>query len=352
MPFIPFHMLASGMRLKEDLYNNSGLKLLPKGTSISDNLIEYLKRWDLQTISIENNMEVIYSNIPDESGQITRDREYDNRYISSTEKVVQFIDGLRGCSKLKLDEIRSVVDEIMQYTDIYRTMDTINRLRQEDKYTYQHCINVSIYSMFIGKWLNLEKSALKKLSYSALLHDIGKERISKNIIQKPGKLTNAEYTEIKKHPIYGYELIRSNTKFSLDIAMGVLQHHEKEDGSGYPLGLSGKSIHLFGKIIAVADIFDAMTSERAYKGKQSPFRTAEQLQENSFGELDPYIVTTFIRKLADFYIGSTVVLNTGEVGQIIMKIPTSPTRPLIKSNEKYIDLSRNSDLFIQDVLSI
>jgi len=344
MSSIPFYELIPGMCLKDDLVNTNGLKLLPKGTVIAEHMIPYLQKWDITHVSIVSEIVEVPNN------PIDRDQEYCDKYTNSTEKVLKFIDGFRGCSKFKLDEIRDVVDEIMQYADIHRTLHIINKLKNEDKYTYQHCVNVSIYSMFIGKWLKLEKSALKKLTYAALLHDIGKEKISKEILHKADKLTTEEFTVIKKHPIYGYEMIRNNTRLSIDIAMGVLQHHEKEDGSGYPLGLHSNSIHFFAKIIAVADIFDAMTSIRTYKEKQSPFRTAEQLQENSFGELDPYIVTTFVKKLADFYIGSTVLLNNGEIGQIVMKIQNSPTRPLVKCKDKYIDLSMNHHLFIQDVL--
>lgn len=345
MSIISFFKLAPGMRLKEDLCNESGLKLLPKGTILTDHSLQYISKWDISRVSIEDE--------PDEvlSDRFAQEHNHYDAYNNQTDKVIKLMEGLQGCNKFKLDELRIIIDEIMEYKDIHSTLRVISELKNEDKYTYQHSINVSIYAMFIGKWINLEKSALKKLTYSALLHDIGKELVPKEIVQKPDKLSPAEFNIMKKHPIFGYDIIKKTKNFSTDIAMGVLQHHEKEDGSGYPLGIKSESIHLFGKIIAVADIFDAMTSVRLYKGKQSPFKTAEQLLENSFGELDPFVVTTFIKKLSEFYIGSTIVLNNGEIGEIIMNFPATPTRPLIKSNEKFIDLSKNSNLFIQEILS-
>ena len=204
MPNIPFNMLVSGMRIEEDVFNEGGLKLLPKGIVITDQMIAYLQPWGITNVKIKVDIDEILIEQP----SLEKGQEYDNRYNMSIEKTIGFMDGLRGYNKLKIDEIRSVVDEIIQYNNFHMTLDTISRLKEENKYTYQHSINVSIYATFIGRWLNLEKSTLKKLSFAALLHDIGKEKIAKDIIQKPSKLTSLEFNEIKKHPIYGYEIIR------------------------------------------------------------------------------------------------------------------------------------------------
>ncbi|MDR5659697.1 HD-GYP domain-containing protein [Serpentinicella sp. ANB-PHB4] len=344
MPAVNFSNLTPGMVIEKNLYSSNGVFLLPKDTVLTQHIIYYLTKWDLEHVNIVNE--------PKETIEDRKEKDqkkYDTYHLA-TEKIIKFMDGLKGCNKLKLDEVRNVVNEIMQFKDIHEALQVINKLKDEDHYTYQHCINVAIYTMFLGRWLALDTSSLKKLVYAALLHDIGKNRISPNIIMKPGKLTDDEFSEIKKHTIYGYNIVRYHTYFCHDITLGILQHHEKEDGSGYPFGIKKNKIHFYAKIIAVSDIFDAMTSKRVYKDRQSPFKTAELLLSSSYGQLDPFIVSTFIKKMADFYIGSSIVLNDGRVGRIVMKNPTEPTRPLIKIKDQFIDLSNEGDLYVQDIL--
>lgn len=344
MTILNISNVTPGMTLSDNLFSENGLMLLPKGAIITNHILLYLNRWNIS-----------FLNITDEKKEVVLERntkqlELQKNYQNSTNKIVEFMDALRGCNQLKLDEVRVVVDEILNYNDIHITLQIIDQMKDEDKYTYQHCLNVGIYARFLGRWLNLDNNAIKRLVYSALLHDIGKEKISKDILLKPGLLSKEEYDVIKKHPIYGYDLIKQCTHFSQDIALGIIQHHEKEDGSGYPFGIDGSKIHQFAKIIAVADIFDAMTSQRVYRDKQSPFTTANALLSNSFGLLDPKIVSVFVRRLADFYIGATVVLSNGEVGQIVMRNPIDPLKPLVKGYERFIDLGKERNILVKDIL--
>ncbi|MDR5659698.1 HD-GYP domain-containing protein [Serpentinicella sp. ANB-PHB4] len=344
MPKVVFHQLTSGMILKTDLYSENELLLLPKGTVISDHLINFLSKWNIEYFEILNEPQ---SNI---DKRYKKEKRMYDTYKKSTEKVVDFMDEIQSNNTLQLDKINNLIDQMSHFTDIQKTFHIMAQLKNEDLYTYQHSVNVSIYAMFIGKWLSLNNLKLKNLISSALLHDIGKLKISKEIVMKPGKLTVEEFRQIKSHPTLGHDLFKLSDHYQYDIAMGILQHHEKEDGSGYPYSIKGNRIHLFGKIIAVADIYDAMTSKRVYKDKQSPFKTAEQLLSDCFGQLDSKIVTTFIKKMSDFYIGASVLLSNGLIGQIIMNNPQSPTKPLVKVKDEFIDLNKAHSLYVQDIL--
>jgi HD-GYP domain-containing protein (c-di-GMP phosphodiesterase class II) len=142
------------------------------------------------------------------------------------------------------------------------------QVEEKDMYTHDHGLRLQDYSVRIGEKLHLTKGELSKLSYSAIFHDIGKINVSDEILKKPGKLTNEEFDCIKKHPLDGVDII--NNTFLKDSALAILQHHERLDGSGYPNRLQGDEICLEGKIIAVVDTYDAMTSDRPYRNGMDP----------------------------------------------------------------------------------
>ena len=140
-------------------------------------------------------------------------------------------------------------------------------MRSHHNATYNHCINVSLYATACGIGLGMQQKELHDLATAAMLHDIGKTMIDTSILDKPGKLTDEERAIINKHPQIGYDMLYGNPGISAATRAGVLLHHENEDGSGYPKGLSGNEIPLIAKIIHVADVYDALCSKRAYKAR-------------------------------------------------------------------------------------
>lgn len=336
--------LIPGQMVAEDVETSTNIKLLIKGSILSKYSIDFLVRWNIEEIYIEEEVEAIVYSRATEIDRLT------TIYNKTLRTTVGFMEGLRVSNILKLDEVRQVVYEISKFIDIIPSLKVINQLKSADDYTHQHSINVGIYSTFIGRWLGLGESELRKLTFSALLHDVGKMKIPQEILNKPGLLTPLEYEIMKRHSIEGYNLLKDNANLSSKISMGVLQHHERENGKGYPFGLTGDKIHLFGKIIAVADIYDAMTSNRVYKKKTSPFETAEKLMESSFGELDLKITKLFVERLSDFFVSSFVLLDNGKIAQIIAKNRDFPTRPLIRIEDGFVDLSTTKHLNISEVI--
>lgn len=240
-----------------------------------------------------------------------------------------------------------IIDEITHSNNI---LGRLRQIEQSDDYTFQHSLNVCMLSAMLGKWLGYTDVELKQLTISGLFHDIGKLKISKDIIEKPSKLNEMEFNIVKKHTVYGYNILRETVGISQSVAFGALQHHEREDGSGYPLRLKSNKIHEFGKIIAICDIFDAMTSKRIYKDKESPFRVAELIAENRFGVLDARISTVFLNNISKFYIGNVVMLSNGVIGEIVYVNKNIPTRPVIKVENNFIDLMKEKDIEIIDII--
>jgi HD-GYP domain-containing protein (c-di-GMP phosphodiesterase class II) len=215
---------------------------------------------------------------------------------------------------------------------------------------YSHPVNVAFISYVIGKWMYYDRAELSRLVCTGLLHDIGKAKIKDSILNKPDKLTEDEMKQVRKHPVLGYQLLTELNFEDTDILIGVLSHHERQDGTGYPRMVKGDKIGDFGKIIAIADIYDAMTSTRPYSESTTPFKAIEEIQELGFGLLDPQICQIFLNNIINFYYGSVVRLNNERIGEIIYVNPEERTRPLIHCEDEYINLTQERDIEIVEML--
>ncbi|NMO95048.1 HD-GYP domain-containing protein [Paenibacillus lemnae] len=214
------------------------------------------------------------------------------------------------------------------------------RMEQSDEYTYRHSIGVALLSRLIGKELGLKHAQLNELTEAALLHDIGKVMIPEEIINKPGRLTDMEMREMQQHTIYGYEMLKRTPEISSAQAMAALQHHEREDGKGYPFKLRSEEIDFYSKIVAAADVFHAMVSKRPYKNPAPVYRVLKEMTEHAYGMLDPRVTLKFVKRIMDMMIGNQVLLSNGCSGKVIMIHPQHPIRPLIQVNGHYIDLDK------------
>ncbi len=348
MPTFKVSELSPGMKLGQDIVSSSGVKLIPIDTVLNHKIISYLKYWKFDKVVIK-----------EEKKEVQEERrkdleEFKESYNKALNSVTDFFEFAKKGDNIPAKEVKELGGELIEYTDSFGYLKLINQLKQKDKYTYQHGMNVGIYSAILGRWLGATEKNQESLLIAGLFHDIGKAKISEDIIKKPGPLTKDEYEEIKKHTIYGYEILNECEELKLTYGQGLLmsalQHHEKRDGSGYPEGKSGKKISPVARIVAVADVFDAMTSNRVYKPKDSPFKAVEQLHDDSFYKLDPKAARTFLEKISDMFISASVVLDNDEVGEIVMLNMHSLTRPLIKVGDGFIDLSRDYSLNIVDVI--
>lgn len=244
-------------------------------------------------------------------------------------------------------EILPVIQQAAEIPHIYHLF---YELRSKDEYTYRHTICVGIISTMIGKWVGLGPADLSELALGATLHDIGKTKITRSILNKPGKLTFEEYEEIKKHTIYGYEILKGTPEIDLGISLIALQHHEREDGRGYPLGLKGNKISNSAKIVAIADVFHAMSSSRVYHKAEPYHHVIKQMQNDVFGKFDPKIMLVFLYNMMSSLVGQNVLLSNGAVGSIILIDPYEPLRVLVKTKNKIIDLKKERQVEISRIL--
>lgn len=328
-----------GMKIAEPIFNHHGAIIIPEGTILDSTMINRLENMGVETIKVYK--EDI------ETPQIIMVKQY-TEHVSNVKDVLKDIsDG----KNLDFEKVVNVADDIIdKFKESKNVFSCIKQIRTADEYTYNHCVNVSLISMMIGNWLKMNEEDVNNIVYAGLLHDIGKAKIPPEILNKPGKLTPEEYEIMKKHVSYAEELLEDMTDINKDVKLGIIMHHEREDGTGYLLGASGEQIHPYAKILAVADVYDAMTSNRVYREKQNPFDVFEHIRIGTYKTLDPKVGLTFLQHIASYYIGDLCKLNSGETGEIIQISAKDVSRPLIRIDNSYVDLVDEPNLKIVEIL--
>lgn len=247
-----------------------------------------------------------------------------------------------------MDEIRTIFKQLQdKMSDLNALINNIVFYGSGADSIYRHSINVAVLCNLLGRWLGLEDKKLLLLTYSGLLHDIGKTQIDSKILSTTNPLSDEELKKIKSHPLLGYNIVKEINFLDKSVAQGILVHHERVDGSGYPLGIQGDKISTFGKIIAIADVFDAINSNRSYRKKKLPFEALEIIKEESFGKLDYNYCNIFLHHMFSYYIGKDVILNNDKTAQIIQMDINNLDRPLILLEDNFVKLSEHKDLNIK-----
>jgi putative nucleotidyltransferase with HDIG domain len=252
-------------------------------------------------------------------------------YSDSLKLARSFISDIKQGSQLDYAKSEQFVTEAIE--SVTRNPDaliSLTKLRAFDEYTFTHSINVSVLAIAFGKHLGLNSALLRALGQSALFHDVGKALIPGEVLNKPGKLTDEEFSIIKAHPEKGYSILQSQHALSALITRGVVEHHEKFNGRGYPSGLAGDDISLFGSLIAVADVYDALTSDRVYKKGMPANRALSIMYGMREEDYPPMLVEQFIKCLGIYPVGSFVRLNDKQYAVVIGSNPSKPLFPTIK----------------------
>lgn len=332
-----------GMKTAETIFNEYGAVIVGENTILDTHIIRKLQNLGIAKIRIYDESQII---IAANSSDI-----FKAEYNENVEAVKDMLHTISTGKNIDMEQVQNLSEIIfIRINENRDIISCINQIRDVDDYTYAHSVNVSLICMLIAKWMKHDPDEIRLIVQAGLLHDIGKSLIPREILNKPGKLTKDEFEEIKRHPVYGYRALEKIPGMNKDICRAVLLHHEREDGTGYPMGVKGDQISPIAKIIAVADIYDAMTSNRIYKAKESPFEVFDMMENETFGYLDPRVVTAFLGNIAAYYIGDFVKLTTGEIGEIVYINPRHASQPVVKVADTYIDLSQTTGKKIKELL--
>lgn len=354
--------IKPGTKLAQSIYNERGNVLLAKGIEINTRMLKRLIEQGITYIYIvdEFTKDIDIEPIIPEKLRIHASKTIKDTFLklgkSDLSATMSYVlddnkAEFRDIAENIIDNIISKGKSVSLLTDIYIS----------DDYIFQHSLNVAIYSTTIGLKLNMPAEKLKELAIGALLHDIGKIFIDQNILNKKGRLKEEEFLLIKKHAELGYNFLREQREYSSVIAHCAYQHHERLDGSGYPRALKADDIIMPAKIIAIADVFDAVTSNRVYRDAMLPHEGLELIYAGASSLFDIKLVEAFRRSIIAYPIGLTVVLHDKRVGIVIEQNVHIGDRPIVRIIEEddrkvaapyEVDLSTNLNVTITGVIKV
>lgn len=346
---IPVAILKPGMMVYEDIYSSSGAVILIKGTILEQWQIEKIRmnNIDKVKVSLTENDGLYISKDEDEINSVYNSdkiRCFREKYETKVDEVTHIIKKIGRGAVVDIQSVSRISKHIIkEFSTISDVINYLHLVRPMDDYTYSHSLNVSLMSIIIAKWMNLSEAEVDEIATAGLLHDIGKTRISEKLLLKPSKLTDSEFEEMKKHAVLGYMMMDNIKDATLNMKYVTLMHHEKIDGSGYPIGAVDEEIPLFAKIVAIADIYDAMTSNRSYRNRMCPFEVIKNFEMQTFGKLDTKVLTVFLRNIANSYMSDFVELNSGEICEVMFINPNRIWQPIVRFGTEFIDLSHDND---------
>ena len=360
-------MAKEGMVIATDIYTDKNELVLPVNTVLDKEIIQQLKRYGIFRFNVFEEEKVqerqVEAYVPQSEEE--EERVVYKEKVRKSEEFVEFkkefdetVHGLKKTFQRMLDNNgeEQANTLVAQVESIFKSghgtlhvLEMLNCMREYDDVTFAHCISVAVLCHLIGEWLNFSDEDINTLTLCGALHDIGKLQISNAIISKPGKLSDEEFHKIQEHPRLGYDILK---ELDLDVRIkhAALFHHERCDGTGYPLGLGSNKIDLWCRIVSIADVYDAMTADRSYRKGMCPFKVLDIMQEEGFVKYDPKILMIFMEKITQSYINAIVRLSDDRIGEIISINPNALTRPLVRVGDTFVDLSRDKNLTIKEVL--
>ena len=324
MRYIPVNCIRPGMICGKRIIGQNNQLLLNKGATIQEAYIEKILQLGFPGLYIEDNL----------SDDIEVQDVISNALRARSVKTIKdlFIGaGQNQSPAARIQQLERTVDEMID--QILNNKDVqVNMLDLKifDDYTYFHSVNVAVLSLLIGISLNKKRPVLRELGMAAILHDIGKVFVDKDILNKPDRLTAEEMNQMMSHSEKGYQYLKQQFSISGSTLDAIIDHHEKIDGSGYPNKKSEQTITESGRIIAVADVYDALTSDRPYRKAMPPAEAIEYLMGGSSVLFDENIVKNFIKKIVPYSPGMTVRLSNNSLAIVIRNHPDACLRPVVR----------------------
>ncbi len=349
--------LIPGMIVAEDIYSYSGQLLLTKGSVLTDSTITILEMYDIISIRIDDapSATPVTADLSEPlSAKTKNSMEFQQFKMTYDKEVAHFKNSVIMAMQKKIpldteplmDGVLNLLHNVSNFSGV---VDILQNMRDYDDLTYAHSINVALICNVTARWLNMSSHDIHIATACGLFHDIGKEQIPKPILNKPSKLTTNEFNIIKKHPILGYQLLKEQS-FNEHVCKAALMHHERCDGTGYPLGIKNSQIDKFAKLVSIADVYDAMTAARLYRGPLCPFTVIELFEKEGLQQYDPQYIMTFMENVVSTYILNRCRLSNGQEGDIIYINREWLSHPVVQCGKEYVNLADRNDLSIECLL--
>ena len=355
--------LEIGMVATEAIMTPQGQELAPAGTEMTRQLINRMKLYRVEYAMVEGEdpdaqkvSKTYAQEIKTHSQKVAASdefRDFQVTYFQAINRMkVSYTGLIERHEPIDTAALLSAVSDLfLSRSTIVELFDMIYNMRTMTDAVYSHCLNVGLISRMIGRWLKFEKHDLDILTLAGLMHDIGKLKIPPEVLEKPDSLTDEEFAMIRQHPQFSYDVLKDQI-LDFRIKNAALMHHERSDGSGYPSHLTQSDIDSFAMIVAIADVYDAMTAARSYRAPLCPFQVISIFEQEGFQKYDTGYILTFLRQIATAYQNNRVMLSDGRGCKIVMLNQNALSRPIVQFDDNScLDLSTASkDLFIKAVV--
>lgn len=377
--------LKDGMIVAENVMTRGGQCVLKKGSVLTRQSIMRLSFYSIKSIMVEEEdapKEIPAQAIPDKpvptpAKKTSPDKTAEDPKNQSQAPVIsRKVQSARKAQSLQLDHIivlNTMQTSFEEYVHVGTPLDTdllltkikelfascktsvelfnmLHNMHSTKDSIYAHSLNVALICRQFGRWLKCDQATLDTLTLCGLLHDIGKLKIPEEILNKPGKYTEEEFALMQKHTLYGLQLLQP-LPIDDHIKKSARSHHERCDGSGYPSGLTQEDTDEFAMIVAIADVYDAMTAARSYRAPLCPFQVIAKFEQEGLQKYNPKYILTFLKHIAGIYQNHRVLLSDGRSAKIVMQGTKQLSKPIVQLDDNTcIDLSSESNLIIQTVL--
>ncbi|MDF2564915.1 MAG: metal dependent phosphohydrolase [Massilibacillus sp.] len=345
---ININEVQPGMTLARTLINDNMIIVLAENTLLSQAHITRLKFLDVGTVCVKDDYDLDPREMLVQS-MLNRSNGFVTEYQEVLVVVEKLFNEIAKNKEIPMKKMKKIVDDSI--TAMVRqsgVIDYLYELKSMDNSTYNHSLRVSILSGVLAKWLHYKEADIQNVIFAGFLHDIGKTQLDKKIIEKNIENLSEEEEEIyMQHTVEGYKIISEKPDLADGVKRAVLQHHERMDGSGFPFNLNGDDIHDYAKIVAVADIYDSITTEREGFLKQTPFSALARIRKEMFQVLDPKVCMPFLINVQEAFIGSKVLLSDKTKGIIIQYEKDYAALPLVRlTTGEIVDLNKRTDLSV------
>lgn len=352
-------LLVPGMVIAKDVHNASNILVMGKNTILTDDSITKLAFHSIYSVYVK-----------DEVAEVPKKPSYERTYTPSKIKETEEFKAFKESYDREVKQLEATFEDIisMQSKKIgiselcqkatnmlddtrggIHVFDILHNMRDYDDSTFNHSMNVALICNVFADWMHMSGMEKEIATVAGLLHDIGKLRIPEKIVKKAARLTDEEYDVIKTHPMEGYNIL-FESRFISSVQNAALMHHERYDGTGYPLGLKGNQIDKYAKMVAIADVYDAMTAARVYRGALCPFKVIEMFEQEGLSMFDPEYLLVFLENIVQTYIKNWVRLSNGKEGEIVMLNKQKLSRPVVLCGTEFINLADHPEISIEEIL--
>lgn len=377
---------TQNMIVADDVYTSDDKLVIPEGTVLTEDIIDSLKEYGVFAIRIKvdedgNNAAAENEKVMPAGDEVLNEQRQEIKNSAEQEQE-SFLKQVKESKEFEVfhsafvdsvDNLKNVFSKVVMHNEqidgesilsdvenvvskgrnSIHILDMLQCMRGYDDVTYVHSVNVALLSNMIGRivYPDISDEELKVLTLAGLLHDIGKMMVPDNIIQKKGRLTLPEYNLVKTHVLFGNNILKGIDNLDPRIAEVAMRHHERCDGTGYPGGYKREQIEPFARIVAIADTYDAMTSDRAYRAAICPFDVIEMFERGGIVKYDVEFLLPFLEKAVQAYMNTNVRLSTNQIGKVIMINKNEFSKPVVQVGDEFYDLSKETnDIVIDKVL--